>query len=193
MTDLLNLHGKQTVANLQMSFSGTTETPRSEEVGDEPKDGVRLDLDLRPADDLGDGRKQQNGYHRAPKIFSQVLASRGDRAGDDEEGNDEEEEEDDRIRRRGRREAISRKYRSTLSYPLPDSFPHIFRELKEGAAVMTSLSTDAALSARLKSLRSTVTRLIGVEEREALSNELAEMADEYHEGWSSGSDSGEDD
>lgn len=61
------------------------------------------------------------------------------------------------------------------------------------AAVTTSLSTDAALSGRLKSLRSTVTRLIGVEDREALSNELAEMADEYHEGWSSGSDSGEDD
>ncbi|KAJ0104329.1 hypothetical protein J7T55_011113 [Diaporthe amygdali] len=197
MTDLLNLHGKQTVANLQMSFSETTEVPRSEEVGDEPKDGLRLDLDLRPADDLGDGQKQQNGYHRAPKIFSQVLASRGERAGDDEEEGDSDEE-DDRTRRRGPREAISRKYRTTLSYPLPDSFPHIFRdekgeELKSNAAMTTSLSTDAALSGRLKSLRSTVTRLIGVEDRETLSNELAEMADEYHEGWSSGSDSGEDD
>ncbi|KAK7712531.1 mtDNA inheritance, partitioning of the mitochondrial organelle [Diaporthe eres] len=197
MTDLLNLHGKQTVASLQMSFSGTGETPRSEDVGDEPQDGLRLDLDLRPADDLGDGRKQQNGYHRTPKIFSQVLASRGERAGDDDEGGDSDEE-DDRTRRRGQREAISRRYRSTLSYPLPDSFPHIFKdgkgeELKGGAAVTTSLSTDAALSGRLKSLRATVTRLIGVEDRETLSNELAEMADEYHEGWSSGSDSGEDD
>lgn len=109
MTDMLNLHGKQTVANLQMSFSEASETPRSEEVGDEPKDGLRLDLDLRPADDLGDGRRQQNGYHRMPKIFSQVLASRGDRAGDDDEG-DDGEEEDDRIRRRRQREAISRKF-----------------------------------------------------------------------------------
>ncbi|KKY33329.1 putative misato segment ii myosin-like domain-containing protein [Diaporthe ampelina] len=198
ITDLLNLHGKQTVANLQMSFSGPSETPRSEEVGDEPKDGLRLDLDLRPADDPGDGRKQQNGYHRAQKIFSQVLASRGERAVDDDDEGGDGDEEDDRIRRRGHREAISRKYRSTLSYPLPDSFPHIFRdgkgeELRGKVAVTTSLSTDAALSGRLKSLRSTVTRLIGVEERETLSNELAEMADEYHEGWSSGSDSGEDD
>lgn len=109
MTDRLNLHGKQTVANLQMSFSGPSETPRTEEVGDEPKDGLRLDLDLRPADDLGDGRKQQNGYHRAPKIFSQVLASRGERAGDEEEEGEDGDEEDDRIRRRGQREAISRK------------------------------------------------------------------------------------
>lgn len=109
MTDMLNLHGKQTVANLQMSFSGTSETPRSEEVGDEPKDGLRLDLDLRPADDLGDGRKQQNGYHRAPKIFSQVLASRGERAGDDDKEGDSDEE-DDRIHRRGQREAISKRF-----------------------------------------------------------------------------------
>lgn len=119
MTDLLNLHGKQTVANMQMSFSETTEVPRSEEVGDEPKDGLRLDLDLRPADDMGDGRKQQNGYHRAPKIFSQVLASRGERAGDDEEEGDSDEE-DDRTRRRGPREAISRK--SVFPSPLALNF-----------------------------------------------------------------------
>ncbi|KAI3397013.1 hypothetical protein diail_11340 [Diaporthe ilicicola] len=198
MTDLLNMHGKQTVANLQMSFSGASETPRSENVGDEPKDGLRLDLDLRPADDLGDVRKQQNGYHRAPKIFSQVLASRGERARETDEEKVDGEEEDDGTRQRRQREGISRKYRSTLSYPLPDSFPHIFRdekgeELTGNVAVTTSLSTDSALSGRLKSLRSTVTRLIGVEDRETLSNELAEMADEYHEGWSSGSDSGEDD
>lgn len=121
MTDMLNLHGKQTVANLQMSFSGASETPRSEEVGDEPKDGLRLDLDLRPADDLGDGRKQQNGYHRAPKIFSQVLASRGERAGDDDNEEGDSDEEDDRIRRRGQREAISRKLVPRL--PLTPSFP----------------------------------------------------------------------
>lgn len=117
MTDLLNLHGKQTVASLQMSFSGAAETPRSEDVGDEPKDGLRLDLDLRPADDLGEGRKQQNGYHRAPKIFSQVLASRGERAGENDDEGGDSEEEDDRTRRRGQREAISR--RSVTPSPRP--------------------------------------------------------------------------
>lgn len=117
MTDLLNLHGKQTVASLQMGFSGAAETPRSEDVGDEPRDGLRLDLDLRPADDLGEIRKQQNGYHRAPKIFSQVLASRGERAGEDDDEGGDSEEEDDRTRRRGQREAISRK--SVTPYPRP--------------------------------------------------------------------------
>lgn len=130
MTDLLNLHGKQTVANLQMSFSGTTKTPRGEDVGDEPEDGLRLDLDLRPADDLGDGRKQQNGYHRAPKIFSQVLANRGERAGDDEEG-DEDEEEDGRIRRRRRSKAISRKF------VLPHLLSHSLNMAEKGEKLTT--------------------------------------------------------
>ena len=198
ITDLLNVHGKQTVANLQMSFTSAGEVPQSREVGDEPKDGLSLDLDLRPADDLGGGgRRQQNGFHGGPKIFSQVLASRGDRAGaDDEQVTDDDD--DDGARRRWQRDAVSRKYRSGLSYPLLDSFPRIFRDdkgeaLKDNIAVTTSLSTDSELSGRLKTLRSTVTRLIGLEDRETLSNELAEMADEYHEGWSSGSDSGEDD
>ncbi|KAK7727553.1 mtDNA inheritance, partitioning of the mitochondrial organelle [Cytospora paraplurivora] len=202
MTDRLNVHGKQTVANLQMSFSGAGAVPQSRDAGGEPKDGLRLDMDFRPADDLGSdgGRRQQNGFHGGPKIFSQVLASRGDRTGGDgdDQDVDMDEDEDDKARRRARGEAVSRTYRSRLSYPLPSSFPQIFRDdkgeaLREGIAVTTSLSTDTELSGRLKALRSTVSRLIGIEDRETLSNELAEMADEYHEGWSSGSDSGEDD
>lgn len=54
------------------------------------------------------------------------------------------------------------------------------------------MTTDASVSGRLKALRTTVARSIAVEDREALSNDLAEMADEYHEGWSSGSDEGDD-
>ena len=65
--------------------------------------------------------------------------------------------------------------------------------LEERVSVAASLSTDTAVSDRLKLLRTTVTRSIGLEDRETLSNDLAEMADEYHEGWSSGSDEGDDD
>lgn len=139
MTDLLNLHGKQTVASLQMSFSGMSETPHSEDVGDEPQDGLRLDLDLRPADDLGDGRKQQNGHHRAPKIFSQVLASRGERAGDDDKGGDSDEE-DDRTRRRGQREAISRKSVTPLPPSHLPSLEHT--KLKAGGKLTLIPNTD---------------------------------------------------
>jgi hypothetical protein len=206
MADRLNVHGRQTVANLQMSFAGAgAGPPRSTAAGDEPKDGLRLDMDFRPADDLlggGATRRQQDGSRPAPKIFSQILASRGERdggGGDGVEDQDMQDDEDDRTRRGARGDAVSRRYRSGLGYPLLDSFPQIFRDAKGEAlrdssiAVTTSLSTDAELSGRLRSLRATVTRLIGLEDREELSNELAEMADEYHEGWSSGSDSGEDD
>lgn len=199
VADMLNVHGKQTVANLQMSFSGADEVPRSADAGDEPKDGLKLDMDFRPVDEAGEGGggRAQNGFHRGPKIFSQVLASRGGRAEDDEQdfGGDDD---DDRMRRRGRGEAVSRRYRTTLNYPLLNSFPQIFRDehggaLKDNMAVTTSLSTDTELSGKLKALRGTVTRLIGLEDRENLSSELADMADEYHEGWSSGSDDGDDD
>lgn len=219
IVDLLNVHGKQSVANLQMSFSGRDGVPRSEDVGDEPKDGVRLDVDFRPADELGEAAARlRNGHRRSSKIFSQVLVSRGEVV--DNDGKDGGEREDVRSRGRDSGEATSRRqvpwsrnpkpcslaanqlflfrYRSTLNYPLLDSCPQIFNNdngqaLKNNIAVTTSLSTDSELSGRLKSLRSTVTRLIGLEDRETLSNELAEMADEYHEGWSSGSDDGEDD
>lgn len=103
--DRLNVHGKQTVANLQMSFSGMDEVPHGEDVGDEPKDGVKLDVDFRPVDEAGDGaRRTRNGFYGGPKIFGQVLATRGGRREDDDGGDG-----DDRVRRREPREIISRR------------------------------------------------------------------------------------
>lgn len=89
-------------------------------------------------------------------------------------------------------------YFSDLRFPQPDSFPLIYAtasgEASKGALpIIGSLATDSATSDRLKLLRTNVARSIGVEDREALSNELAQMAEEYHEGWSSGSDDGDDD
>lgn len=88
-------------------------------------------------------------------------------------------------------------YHSSLAFPLLDSFPKIFRGdddqlLDHTVDITASLTTDASVFGRLKSLRTTVMRSIGVEDRETLSSELADMADEYHEGWSSGSDEGDD-
>ena len=85
-----------------------------------------------------------------------------------------------------------------MAFPILDSFPKIFRDgaghsMEHAVDVTASLNTDASVSGRLKMLRTAVLRSIGVEDRETLGNELAEMADEYHEGWSSGSDEGDDD
>lgn len=106
IVDLLNVHGKQSVANLQMSFSGADGTPHSEDAGDEPRDGVRLDVDFRPADEAAEvsaARSSRNGYQKSNKIFSQVLASRG------REVNDDGGKGDDRLQTRGTRETINRR------------------------------------------------------------------------------------
>lgn len=88
-------------------------------------------------------------------------------------------------------------YHSQLRFPLLDSFPQIFKDqegepIKDHVNITTSLSTDSSVSEKIKLLRTTVMRSIGVEDREMVGNDLAEMADEYHEGWSSGSDEGDD-
>lgn len=79
-----------------------------------------------------------------------------------------------------------------------DSYPRIFRD-KQGAlrrdpiSMRTVLSTDSSVMTRLRGLRTTVVRSIGLEDREDIGNELAEVAEAYKEGWSSGSDDDDDD
>jgi hypothetical protein len=48
------------------------------------------------------------------------------------------------------------------------------------------------ISSRIKNLRNIVNRSIAIDEREALSNSLGEIAEQYEEGWDSGSDSDDD-
>lgn len=90
-------------------------------------------------------------------------------------------------------------YRSwtPLRYSILDSFPHIYLEpgsnhSPDSISVHTSLTTDSAVASRMKSLSSIISRAIGVEEREALTNSLGEIAEEYEEGWDSGSDEDDD-
>lgn len=88
------------------------------------------------------------------------------------------------------------RYQSRLLFPLLDSFPDIFAERSDQAhrmGVQTSLSTTSVVSGRVKSLQKVVGTLVGMEEREALSNGLGEIGEHYEEGWMSGSDDESDD
>jgi hypothetical protein len=58
--------------------------------------------------------------------------------------------------------------------------------------VHTLLSTETSVALRVKSLQNVVSRAIGLDEREALSNSLGEIAEAYEEGWDSGSDEDDD-
>ncbi|KAL2164364.1 hypothetical protein VTH06DRAFT_3580 [Thermothelomyces fergusii] len=204
MADVLNLMGKQTVAGLQMSFA----RPGSEGHGklrrrvlseDGLSEGVRLDIGFAPSDQLDPAVRRSSASDR-PRVFSQLIASRGFQ----EDGGVDHIEMDEAGRRirRSSYEPVTKSYDSDLQFPLLDSFPEIFRDdddddggkpLTESVSIISSLSTDSSVSGKLKQLRSTVIRSIALEDRETLGNDLMEMADEYHEGWSSGSDEGEDD
>lgn len=83
---------------------------------------------------------------------------------------------------------------TTLPFPLLDSFPHIFAQARPATSlsVSTSLSTDTSVAIRLKNLQRIVSRAVGIDEREALSNSLGEIAESYEEGWDSGTDEDDD-
>lgn len=87
------------------------------------------------------------------------------------------------------------RYNTSLRFPLLDSYPSIFSRTTNqlDLGIETTLSSTSLMSSRIKSLRSEVTRFVAFDEREALSNGLAELADAYQEDWSSGSDDDDDD
>lgn len=93
------------------------------------------------------------------------------------------------------RRADQTRYETPLKFPLLDSFPRIFPQAAEQADVAfeTRLSSNTTIRPRLKTLRSEVTRLVNIEERENLSSRLADLAEAYREDWSSGSDDDDDD
>ena len=57
----------------------------------------------------------------------------------------------------------------------------------------TVLSTETTIGPQVKTLKSLTSWSIPLDEREGLSNGLAEIADAYQDDWSSGSDEDDDD
>ncbi|KAI1772442.1 tubulin nucleotide-binding domain-like protein [Hypoxylon cercidicola] len=214
MTDLLNVFGKQTIANLEMSISelphqngadgtsnglnGRGENAHSgvDEDGSESgsqKGAATLDIDLSSPQDLNLDPNRRRGRKR--HVFSQVLADRGSQ---NTEPTDEELEMREQSVQGLRRRPKVHNYRSRVAFPIIDSYPKIFHDayghpVKDHVSIRTALSTDSTVTEKVKALRSTVIRYIGVEDRETIGNELAEIADSYKEGWSSDSDDDDDD
>jgi hypothetical protein len=94
---------------------------------------------------------------------------------------------------------ITIRYCTTLGHPLLDSSPGLFCGQEPQSAhatgflvVHTSLSTTSSVATRIKSVQSAIRGLVGLDEREAMSNELGEIREAYEEGWDSGSDEGDD-
>ncbi|MCJ1471228.1 mtDNA inheritance, partitioning of the mitochondrial organelle [Pseudocyphellaria aurata] len=190
-----------------------TDGPRNE---DQSLAGeVRQDMDFY----CGEAHATRTNAFRAPRpprrhhVFGRVDSVRGnvgdtgDYTGDTrgtrglDTGRDDEDEVGD-TRKRRRLAALPRteRYHSRLRFPLLDSFPDIFadivvarRERIPMIDVQTSLSTTSMVSQRVQSLRAVVGAMVGLDEREALSNGLGEIGEQYEEGWHSGSDDDSDD
>ncbi|GJN78703.1 mtDNA inheritance, partitioning of the mitochondrial organelle [Purpureocillium lilacinum] len=203
MAESLNTTGRQTMAAAAMDVR-----PHALDLERESLDIEMFDLG-RPG--RNDRRREKPG-----RVFGQLSAYRGIAKPEEGEGKGDEEQRHSRpvvgnpvIRRyvmsaKGRTcNAKSQtdilptsRYTSTLQFPLLDSYPHIFRDIPAGetsAPVRTVLSTTTSMTPRMRNLRSQVSRSVALEERETLSSGLADIADAYQDGWSSGSDEDDDD
>ncbi|KAE8848755.1 hypothetical protein HRS9122_02771 [Pyrenophora teres f. teres] len=88
------------------------------------------------------------------------------------------------------------RYAAPLLFPLLDSFPKSMFDVGTGTAtklaVHTGITTSTAVAEQIRAVEQLVKRLVGIEEREALCNGLQVLAEEYDEGWDSGTDSDDD-
>ncbi|KAF7538318.1 hypothetical protein G7Z17_g12668 [Cylindrodendrum hubeiense] len=176
MAESLNPAGNQPLASMEMSLAPETDAP----------DGDRIDIDFFQIGRGGLGRQRD----REARIFGQVFSCRALGPKGDEQ--------QDLPGHQGRPvigSPVIRKYESSLRFPLLDSYPRIYPRAadQQDIAVLTNLSSNTFMAPRIKTLRTESTRFVGVEEREALNNGLAELAEAYREDWSSGSDDDDDD
>ncbi|KAK7403604.1 mtDNA inheritance, partitioning of the mitochondrial organelle [Neonectria punicea] len=175
LAESLNPAGNQPLASIQMSLAPATDA----------SDDSRIDIDFFQI-----GRGRDRPRDREARIFGQVISCRTM----DSKGG-EQEYLPDYQRRPVIGNPVIRKYESSLKFPLLDSYPHIYSQAagQHDIAIQTNLSSNTVIAPRIKMLRSEATRLVGLEDREALSNGLAELAEAYREDWSSGSDEDDDD
>jgi hypothetical protein len=60
-------------------------------------------------------------------------------------------------------------------------------------AVYAGLTTSTAVADQIRAVEQIVKRMVGIEEKETLCNSLQVLAEEYDEGWDSGTESDDDD
>ncbi|KAL1598691.1 mtDNA inheritance, partitioning of the mitochondrial organelle [Paraconiothyrium brasiliense] len=91
------------------------------------------------------------------------------------------------------------RFATPLLFPLLNSFPASIFKIGTGEgrkiAVRSGLTTSTAVADQVRAMEQIVRRMhmVGIDERETICNGLQTMAEEYDDGWDSGSDSDEDD
>ncbi|KAI9050043.1 hypothetical protein LZ554_006188 [Drepanopeziza brunnea f. sp. 'monogermtubi'] len=202
LVNVLNVNGNQNIAKVQMSIDQRASSNGQQQVAGpdlraksrdlrlpsherrvEEEPSSKGDKELNTFDvDFFPETAEQGRNRRAvkePHVFGQAEIYRANDQQECEIEDTEEEAGHERARRRA------------AGLPIIQSFPHIYAypSTTSSLGVSTSLSTDTTVALRIKNLQYVVGRAVGVDEREALSNSLGEIAEGYEEGWDSGSDS----
>lgn len=90
------------------------------------------------------------------------------------------------------------RFSAPLLFPLLDSFPASIFDVGSGEAsqlaVHSGLTSSTVVADQVRAIEQIVRRmhLVSTDEREAICNGLQTLAEEYDEGWDSGSDSNDD-
>ncbi|KAF2143481.1 uncharacterized protein K452DRAFT_269038 [Aplosporella prunicola CBS 121167] len=165
-----------------------------DEEDDENQGARALDVEF-----LGIGPEQvqrgMGGRKKRVHVFGRVDSLRGDW-----EQAEKIEEQNAKARDRFAGSKMVQRYTTPLLFPHLDSYPPIFRLNSTAAtttralAVQASLATSTGITERVRGMAALVGRTVALDEREALSNALQTLREEYEEGWDSElDDSGEDD
>ncbi|KAJ9611852.1 tunicamycin resistance protein [Knufia peltigerae] len=127
-------------------------------------------------------------------VFAQVECERG-RAEHDSFSLSLDPE--DRLRRRQNEESVVEIFQTGLRFPLLETFPNSLfetnRDHENGLDISAALSCNSRMKDHVLELRNTTSRLMPLEEREAVYSDLSQLAQHYSFGWDEGSDTGEDD
>ncbi|KAH7080898.1 protein DML1 [Paraphoma chrysanthemicola] len=201
LEDTINSTGKRRIAKLELSIAdpevlsdnAAKEASQAEKSGSmtsqhtsEGDNGLgSFDIDVFTRDYRVLARRPGRKEH----IFGRAESSRGNwDIAEDGGGRDPHDRFD-------QGPALQR-YSVPILFPLLDSYPSSIFDVGSGhatkLAVHAGLTTSTAVADQVRAVEQIVKRLVGIEEREALCNGLQVIAEEYDEGWDSGSDSDDD-
>ena len=89
-----------------------------------------------------------------------------------------------------------RRFQTDLQYPLLDSFPHSLFQTRQqdrkALDISAALVCTSTMKDRILGLRDATFRMMQLDEREIIYNDLTEMSQHYSVGWDSGTDTGDD-
>lgn len=153
------------------------------------KEEEKLDLELFPTLPHNPSSRRRNA--RRSHTFSRLETLRGTWRATNEIQQSNQQARDRFASSDGPRVSV---HQSGLLFPILSSSPALFRfaDQPQKLAIEASLSTSTAIAEHVRGVEGFARRMVGIEEREALCDGLAAMADEYDDGFSSGEDSDED-